>query len=84
MFFDFFFAAKCGGVLDALDEVVDVPDVGVGTYLDDVSFAFSLLQSRTEEADFFGRELGAYADGGSGGSGSGGSCGGAGCAWLSL
>jgi hypothetical protein len=82
--FDFFFAAKCDGVLDALDEVVDVPDVGVGTYLDDVSFAFSLLQSRTEGADFFGRELGACAGSGIGGSGSGVGGGGAGWAWLSL
>jgi len=52
--FDFFFAAESDGVLDALDEVVDVPDVGIRTYLDDVSFAFSLLEFRTEEADLLG------------------------------
>jgi len=47
-------ATESDCVLDASNEVVDIVDVRLGQYLDDVSLAFSFIQSRAEETDFFG------------------------------
>lgn len=49
--FDFLFATECDSVLGALDKMVDTSDVGIGTYLDDVSLAFQVIESWAEDAD---------------------------------
>ena len=36
---DLFLTTESYGVLDAFNEVVDVPDVGIRAYLDDISLA---------------------------------------------
>jgi hypothetical protein len=41
--FDFILSTEPHGIFDTFDEVVDIPDVGVGPYLDNVSLAFSLI-----------------------------------------
>jgi hypothetical protein len=60
---DFLFATDTDSILDAVDEVVDVAGVGIGAYLDDISFTLCFVESRTEEADFLRGELGGGACG---------------------
>jgi hypothetical protein len=56
---DFDLAAVPYDVLDAFDEVVNVPYVCVSSNLDDVSLAFLLTEPGAEEADLLRGELAA-------------------------